>query len=146
MTGSAASASWASAITSWSSCGSGAGLPCASAASRAPSTANGTGPAMSMTTALASLAPDCQTWAAGTGTGRASGRHRASEAALVNAGRAARPSLPITVGRAISLDFSWRSPPGPGASSAASRATTGTIRRAESSAASTACSLARPAA
>ena len=140
--GSPASAAAARACTSGSSCGSGTGRPSASAASRAPSTANGTGPAMSMTTALASCAPACQTWRAVTGTGLASGRHPVSDGRQVKASTARLPSLPSRVGRAISLAFSRRSPrPGPAAPpgpaavpstgvASASTATTGTSSRA----------------
>ena len=99
-----------------------------------------------MTTALASWVPVCQTWAADTGTGRASGRQRVSVPRQVNAGSAALPSAPIKVGSAISLDLSLRSPRCPACSASVSSATTGTRRRHPASAASAACSLPRPAA
>ena len=54
-------------------------------------------------------APASQALAAGTGTGRASGRHRSSASRQVKARTAGLPSCPTRVGSAISVDFSRRS-------------------------------------
>ena len=59
-----------------------------------------------MTTAWPSATAACQTRAAGVTTGRASGRQRFIAATPVKAMIATRPSLPTSVGSAISLSFS----------------------------------------
>ncbi len=165
-TGRLARAAATSAWRSGSSCGSGGGVPAASAASRAPSTAIGTGPATSMTTAHESPTAVAQTCPAGVGTGRASGRQLTSAASEVKASSAGRPSRPIRVGKANSRAARWshpsswaspvaQAPVAPVASatplapvtSAASggASTRGTSRREPASAVSTACSDSWPA-
>ncbi len=85
--------------------------PAASAASRAPSTASGTGPATSMTTAQPSATAARHTRSASAGTGRALGRHRVSASRQVKASTAGLPSWPISVGSTISLFLSpWATP------------------------------------
>jgi hypothetical protein len=96
---------------------------------------------MSTTTASASVSAAAHRRAARTGTGRASWRQLLSVPELVNAMTAARPSLPISVGSAISVSFS---PPSSLAS--AMIATTGMSSLLAATAVSTACSVAWPAA
>ncbi len=94
-----------------------------------------------MTTALASWVPASQALVAGTGTGRASLRHRLSASRQVKASTARLPSSATRVGSAISVDFSV-----PWSSASAGTATTGTSSRDPVRAVSAAYSLPRPAA